>query len=69
MAQTVNNLPEIQETQIRTLGWKDTLEKEMATHSNILVWRIHGQRSWATVHGYVINNFLIQGSLQEAGLG
>ena len=36
----VNNLPAIQETQIRTLGWKDTLEKEMATHSNILVWRI-----------------------------
>jgi len=39
-AQMVNNLPAIQETQIRTLGWKDALEKEMATHSNILVWRI-----------------------------
>ena len=48
VAQTVNNLPAIQETQIRTLGWKDALEKEMATHSNILVWRI----PWTEELGY-----------------
>ena len=31
MAQTVKNLPEMQETQVRSLGWEDPLEKEMAT--------------------------------------
>ena len=30
----------MQETQVRSLGWEDPLEKEMATHSSILVWRI-----------------------------
>ena len=35
----------MKETQIRSLGWEDPLEKEMATHSSILAWRIHGQRS------------------------
>jgi len=34
------NLPIIQETQIRFLGAEDSLEKEMATHSNILAWSI-----------------------------
>ena len=32
----VKNLPEIQETQVRLLGWEETLEEEMATHSSIL---------------------------------
>ena len=43
----------MQETQVRFLGWEDSLEKEMTTHSSILAWRIHGQRSLAgyTVHG------------------
>ena len=36
----VKNLPAMQETQVRSLGWKDSLEKEMATHSSILAWRI-----------------------------
>ena len=39
----VKNLPEMQEpqeTQVQSLGWKDLLEEGMATHSNILVWRI-----------------------------
>ena len=43
MAQWVNNLPANQETQemcIQSLGWQDPLEKEMATHSSILAWRI-----------------------------
>ena len=34
------NLPVIQEIWIRSLGWEDPLEKEMATHSSILDWRI-----------------------------
>ena len=40
MAQTVKNLPEMQETQVQSLGPEDLLEKGMATHSSILAWRI-----------------------------
>ena len=40
MAQTVKNPPVIQETWVRSLGWEDPLEMEMATHSSILAWRI-----------------------------
>ena len=36
----VKNLPAMQETQVQYLGWEDPLEKGMATHSNILAWRI-----------------------------
>ena len=36
----VKHLPAMQETQFRSLGWEDLLEKEMATHSSILAWRI-----------------------------
>ena len=40
MAQTVKRLPAMQETRVRPLGWEDPLEKEMATHSSILAWKI-----------------------------
>ena len=40
MAQLVKNPPVMQETQVRSLGWEDPLEKGMATHSSILAWRI-----------------------------
>ena len=40
MAQIVKNLPAMQETWARPLGWEDPLEKGMATPSNILAWRI-----------------------------
>ena len=40
VAQSVKNPPEMQEMQVRSLGQEDPLEKEMATHSNILAWRI-----------------------------
>ena len=36
----VKNLPAMQETWVRCLGWEDPLEKEMATHSSIPAWRI-----------------------------
>ena len=42
MAQWVQNLPAMLETQgmqVRSLGWEDPLEKEMAAHSNILAWK------------------------------
>ena len=40
VVQMVKKLPIMQETWVRFLGWEDTLEKEMAMHSNILAWRI-----------------------------
>ena len=40
VAQTVKNLSAVQETQVQSLGQEDPLEKEMATHSRILAWRI-----------------------------
>ena len=40
VVQLVKNLPAVQETQVRSLGWEDPLEKEMATHSGILAWEI-----------------------------
>ena len=40
MAQTVKNMPVMQETWVQSSGWEDPLEKGMATHSSILVWRI-----------------------------
>ena len=40
MAQRLKNLPAMWETWVQSLGWEDPLEKEMATHSSILAWRI-----------------------------
>ena len=40
MAQTVKRLPALRETQVRSLGREDPLEKEMATHSSALAWKI-----------------------------
>ena len=40
MAQTVKRLPTMRETRVQSLGQEDLLEKEMATHSNILAWEI-----------------------------
>ena len=39
-AQTVNNLPAMQDTRVQSLGQEDLLEKGVATHSSILAWRI-----------------------------
>ena len=47
VAKMVKNPPAMQETQIRSLGWKDPLEKGMATHSTSLAWRI----SWTEEPG------------------
>ena len=40
MAQTVKSLPAKQETQVQSLGWEEPMEKEMATHSSMLAWKI-----------------------------
>ena len=47
VAQSVKKLPAVEETQVQSLGQKDPLEKEMATHSNILAWKIR----WAEEPG------------------
>ena len=47
MAQTVNDLPAMEETQVQSLGREDPLEKEMATRSRILAWRV----SWTEEPG------------------
>ena len=58
MAQRLKRLPAKWETLVQSLGREDPLEKEMATHSSILAWRIawtenpmDGGAWWATVHG------------------
>ena len=40
VAQTVKRLPAVRETRVRFLGWEDPLEKEMATHSGTVAWKI-----------------------------
>ena len=40
VVQLVKNLPAMQETQVRSLGEEDPLEKEMATHYSILAWKV-----------------------------
>ena len=47
VVQMVKSLPTMQETRLQSLAWEDPLEKEMATHSIILAWRI----SWAEEPG------------------
>ena len=47
MAQRVKNLPAMEVTQVRSLGWEDSLEKGMATHSSILFSEMPRQRSLA----------------------
>ena len=53
MAQMVKRLPAMQETWVQSLGREDLPEKEMATHSSTLAWRIPwtGEPGKATVHG------------------
>ena len=40
VAQMIKRLPAVQETWVRSLGWEDLLEEEMATHSSTLAWKI-----------------------------
>ena len=49
IAQLLKNLPAMQETLVRFLGWEDPLKKGMATHSSILAWRI----PWAEEPGWL----------------
>ena len=64
--QMVKNLPSMQETWVRSLGWEDPLEKGMATHSSLLAWRIPWTQEPGEIqsmglqrvgHSYVTNTF------------
>ena len=50
LAQLVKNLPAVQKTWVRSLSWENPLEKVMATHSNILAWRIPWTEERAGYH-------------------
>ena len=52
MAHTVKHLPTMLETRVQSLSWKDLLEKEMATHSSILAWKI----PWIEEPGYSLQS-------------
>ena len=68
VAQTAKNLPAMWETWVRPLGWEDPLKEGMETHSSILAWEFHGQRSlmetvmgckesdWATKHSTCLSS-------------
>ena len=47
VAQSVKNLPAVEDTRVQSLDWEDPLEKEMAAHSSILAWKI----SWTEEPG------------------
>ena len=74
MTQTVKNLPAMQETQVRSLGREDPLEKGTATHSSILAWRIpwtekpgglHPMESQRIGHNLATNTFTLSESLEK----
>ena len=56
VAQTVKRLPTMQETWVRSLGWGDPLEKEMAPHSSTLAWKI----PWREEHGRLLQSMGLQ---------
>ena len=73
VAQMVMRLPAMQETRVWSLGWEDPLEKEMATHSSTLAWKIprtkepgrlqsmgsqRVRHDWATAHTYIHTLYL-----------
>ena len=70
----VENLSAIQETQVGSVGWEDPLEKEMATHSSILLGEFHGQRSLVQSMGFSRQDywsglpFLSPGDLPNPGI-
>ena len=62
MAQMVKNLPVMQETWVQTLGWEDSLEKGMATHSTVLAWR----KSWTEEHAWDYSQALYEAQRHAA---
>ena len=57
VAQTVKNLPEMEDTRVQSLGWEDPLEKEMATPSSILAWKIPWTEEPGGLQSMVLQRF------------
>ena len=80
VAQTVKNLPTMQETEVQSRGWEDPLKKVMATHSSILVWktpwtkepgRLQSKELQRVRHDWTTNTFqiyVLKGFLGNRGL-
>ena len=56
MVEKVKNLPAMPKTWVQSLGWEDSLEKEMATHSSTLAWGI----PWTEEHGRLLQSMGFQ---------
>ena len=63
VAQTIKNLPAMQETGVRSLGWEDLLEKGMATDSSILAWEI------PALVAQIVKNLFTTQEIQVQSLG
>ena len=71
VAQLVKNLPAVQETWVLFLGWEDPLEKEMATHSSILAWKIsrtEGCSPWGRKESGMTERLTLTLPLQSGGI-
>ena len=64
VAQLVKSPPLMQETELQSLGWEDPLEKEMATHSGTLAWRI----PWTEEPGWLLYNIDLISVIHQQGL-
>ena len=58
MAQLVKNLPVMRETWVQCLGWEDSLEEGMSTHSSVLTWKKRG--AWRAVVPQVIKSLFFE---------
>ena len=65
MALLVKNLPAVQEAWVQSKGQEDPLEKEIATHSSILAWEFHGQRSLVGYNPWVTKSWMQLSELTE----
>ena len=61
MAQRLKHLPAMCKTQVRFLDWEDPLEKEMATHSSILAWRIPWTEEPGGLHSTGLQSDMAEG--------
>ena len=74
MAQTVKDLPAVQETLVQSLGWENPLEKGVATHSSILAWRIPCTEEpesydWTSLVAQMVKNLPAMGETWVRSLG
>ena len=64
VVQQVKNSPALQETWVQSLGWKDPLEKETATHSSVLAWKIPRMYSpWGHKESYTTGQLSLSFSM------